>query len=553
MTQTVTYDPAGANTALDAYRRPEDSEFAESAVFGAAESASIALDDDDAALTLVALKRLEVIEDAAPAGDQRLWTGFVDDRGYRRSRQVGPVGPNAREIAVGLVEISTILGDHIVRASSGNRPRESAGARLAWLLASGYVDCEDRGKVIYPATMMDATDYRGQFGGNVLADISTNTKYDFALLLDDEGETIPELFFDVFDRSEVYTSTVAISNAGDDDGETIFAAEEPGEEEELTRSGRDVASGGYGTGAKGSLYETKASTATAFRDRDMVVSSSQASTTTQLRRIIRNWLDDHDEEEDVVRAVVTVRAAQVNLIRRAHRIWVTLTFAPGLESGAWCRVRTRKVSQPGGHDAVYRIALELSPQAPVCVNPDEILAAHATVTGAVVAEAGNPTWAHATISGWFGGPVDTAVSTIPVNDPTNANDGDVGTYSGVDQQMLRGAGTVAARWEAALDGTYELCRIMGTIAVGSSQWRSFPPSRVEYYDPDAAAWLTLPGAYQYGPNTPPRYWTLYAGGVHATKIALVYEQAGVPGIAGLWGWMPLGIRVFDWLAYGDAV
>jgi hypothetical protein len=306
--------------------------------------------------------------------------------------------------------------------------------------------------------------------------------------------------------------------------------------------------------SKGSVYEEKASTAAAFRARDAAMTSTTAKTRGQARRQARVWLNDHDEEEDTITLAVLANPAEVNRIRRGHRIFVTLTYAPGLETGAWCRVTNRKVSQPAGHDLKYRLDLTLKPQRPTCANPTEILAAHATVSAALAVTAGDVVWAHATISGWFGGPVDTAVDTVPIANPTFANDGDVSTYSVVDGQVFRNTGTVECRWEAELDGTYEICRIMGTFAVGSNSWQSRPPDRIEYFDPDTSSWIVLPGGYTYSPLLPsPAYWTRAAAGIHASKLALVYEQSGTAGIAGLWGWQALGIRVYDWLAYGDAV
>src|SRR4051794_8351450 len=123
MAQTVTYDPSGDALALTT-RRPEDSEFVESALFGAAESGKVIVDDDDGSIDIVGLKRLEVVETSAPAGDQRVWTAFVGLRPYRRSTQVGPVGPDAREIEIQATEINTELSDVFVTGSDGKRPRE---------------------------------------------------------------------------------------------------------------------------------------------------------------------------------------------------------------------------------------------------------------------------------------------------------------------------------------------------------------------------------------------------------------------------------------------
>jgi hypothetical protein len=127
MAQIVTYDPDDADLVLTT-RRPEDSQFSESAYFGEADTGGkVVVDDDDSSIEIVGLKRVEVLETAAPVGDQRLYTGFVGARPYRRSKNYGTVGPLAREIEIPLTEINTVVGDLFLRGSTWNRKtREKA-------------------------------------------------------------------------------------------------------------------------------------------------------------------------------------------------------------------------------------------------------------------------------------------------------------------------------------------------------------------------------------------------------------------------------------------
>lgn len=562
MTQTVKYREIDESWSVTlTTRRPEDTELEDSAE-GQAGIGKVIVDDDNADVghdgdSVRGLKKLTVDESAAPVGDRRVWTGYVGPRDYKRSKNYGTVGPNAREIAITAVEQTTTLGDLVVHgsgAAGGRRPRESAGTRLLWLLASGFINCEDRGKVVYPSVMMDGNDYRGQRGGDVLADIQAVTGYDAKLLQDDEAETVPELFFDDFDHSTVYTTTKKISNAGDDDSATIFAPLDPDGEEGLHRSPDNVSSGGFGAFGKGNVFREKAATAAKYRPRDMTISTSQAKTREQAIRIVDKQLTEHGDEDDTVNVSVLVAPAQVNFFRAAHRVEAQLTYAPDWESYRWARIRSRRITQPAGHDFKYRLDLALSPMAgDICEDAEELLQDHATILGAIGVESGSSVWAHATISGWFGLPLDDSVTLLPVVDVASANDGDPATYSYITGAQLRNDGTVAAYWVAELEATYSICRLKGTNAVGSSAWQSYPPDRIEYWD--GSAWVVIGGTYLYTAAIPsPQYWQRdLPEAIETDKLRFVYVQTGVGTIFGLWNWMVAGVRVYDLQAFGVAV
>jgi hypothetical protein len=512
MAQIVTYDPDDADLVLTT-RRPEDSQFSESAYFGEADTGGkVVVDDDDSSIEIVGLKRVEVLETAAPVGDQRLYTGFVGARPYRRSKNYGTVGPLAREIEIPLTEINTVVGDLFLRGSTWNRKhREKASTLLAALLASGFIECEDRGKVVYPDVWMDPNDYRNTPAGSVLSAIATVTGYDFTLLHDDEGETVPELFFDDFDRSRSTRPTAPGSATRPTRIPTTTSScrSIPGRASSSSATRRTSARAPSTPTPRARSTSRRPATAAAFRDRDASVGSTdgqdQGAGQRQARRLAQR---PRRGRGHVLSAILN--PAEVNKIRRGHRVFVTLTYAPGLESGAWCRVTNRKVSQPAGHDLKYRLDLAQAP-APDLHQPDRDPRGprHRQLSGA---EAGRrPGLTRRSRAG-------SAARSTPRSTrsrsrgPANANDGDVDTYSWSTARSFRGAGTVAFYWRRARRDLRDLPprghgrRRLEPVAE--------PPAR-----PDRLLGRrrleAIPGGYTYrlaGGGPAPKYWVKAAGG-----------------------------------------
>jgi hypothetical protein len=143
------------------------------------------------------------------------------------------------------------------------------------------------------------------------------------------------------------------------------------------------------------------------------------------------------------------------------------------------------------------------------------------------------------------------VSTVPVNNPTKANDGDAATYSDCGQQNFRGSGCVGLYWISTLDASYIICSTSGTAVTGSSHWRSYQPTSVDYWD--GSAWVTGIGHWSMtGTGATLRWVFTFSDSPTTTKLRLRYVFCGVAGIAGLWGWNALGTRVYDWTIIGAA-
>lgn len=533
--------------------------FAEGAENGGAASSSVTFDDPDGNLEVKG-HHLLFVKDSEPAADNQIvYVGLLQVRVYLRGDSL--VQEGARQIAANLVDLNALLTLKTITGTDGKRPREKASERIAWWLASDYSSgIADFGLVVYPSHYVDAVDFRGQNGQSVLENCELPVGWNHFVYWS-ETDDAPGLFFDNSDRSTAWASDLQLSNDLADVDSNLQGVGATGtfaiaRGHALTRDPSRVYSRAYRPFGRGSVVVEEPTIADDFIDRDGSAPDANDKTAAQARKTARQFLRRNAAEQDRFECEVLVPRENVNDIRAGHLISAkAVDLGPeGYDDFTWWRVAKRTPKQPAKTDAFWRLGLTLVPVNPfTCATSTELLEDHATVTAFVTPEEGVPTWAHGSISGWFGGPVDTAVDTIPVYDAASANDGDVATYSYVGQQSLRGPGTVAVYWEAELDDTYLLCSTKGTVEVGSNSWRSRPPDEIRYFDPDVAEWQVAPGSISYGPPLPsPEYWTYtFTTEIQATGLQLIYRQTGVPGILGLWGWMPLGLRLYDWQALGQ--
>lgn len=352
----------------------------EIAAVGQPASSSILLDDPTGSVGhsgdgILGLKSFVVLENAAPVNDQRIFTGYLGDRRYRR----GPASGDQSSLRVGvarvidcdLVELDAAFGFSLVPPTdtTGNRPAESPAARLTWLLGTGYVDMADHGLVVYPTTpVMDPADYRNQYPANVMADLAMAVGYNFWLYIDD---TIPamSLWFDNPNTSTAYTSTLQLSNVLSDLDTTTAASFLTGttfamDAIEVTVSPDRVESGLSITYASGSTYLTRPTTGVTYAARDRVAPNSNLKTAAMAVIEATRMLRENSTEDATVTCSVDVPAAKVNAIRKGHRIQAKVSFmsAPvDYTAYAWFRVMQRTVRQGLTPDR-YTLDLKLSPQ-----------------------------------------------------------------------------------------------------------------------------------------------------------------------------------------------
>lgn len=546
MTQTITYD---GGTALAGVVRRSTVRFTESARLGETGMGSFTIDDQAAAYDITGLK--DLIADQSLASPTRIFTGYVADRHYRRGEVLSHVAA-ARETTVDVVDLNARLGFLVITGDDGDRDAETVGERMTWLLASGYLDLADTGWVVYPTTPMDASDYRGQTAGNVVSDCAVAVGYNYFARW---SGSAAGLFFDDSNTSTVLSSTSRISNvAADVDGVTTHA---PFDNAELTRSPETVESGMYVPYLRGSVYRTRAATAAEFAPRDGVAPSANVEDETTATTLGDRLLLEASTEEDTITCTIAVWPANVNDIRAGDRLEVKFSHFPGYEDWTWARVVQRTVTQPTDTDTRYQIDLILSGRPgtpPTCVGAVNVNALHGSVGGAVSLEAGTTLWAHATIPGWFGSPLDDPVSLIPVSRPSETNDGSVTSFSVSDAQNLRFDGSVALCWTSDLGATYSVCSHRGTSEYSGDSYRSYPPTTIDYSD-DGVTWTSAEYTLTYDSSAVPRYWVAtLTSAVEARYWRLRYAWTGHGGIANLWtspGYNDLGTRVYDWQILAD--
>jgi hypothetical protein len=535
--------------------------FVQAAEHASAPASGLAIDDDAGSTEIKGLKLLIVEDDEAPAGNRIVYVGLIGSRNLKEANSLNQGA--AREIDATITDVNALLALRYITGTDGKRPRETAKARLEWLLSSDYMSgITDQGLVVYPSHYLSANDYRGQSPVDVLADCALPINFDFWGRWN-EAAAGPELFFDNMDRSQAWASELRLSNVLADVDSDLFdgigATKTFGMAmaSTLTRDPIRVASGAYGPFARGAEYVTDDDIAAEFIRRDLTAPNANAKTRAEMRKILLRFLKDNDTEADSIEVAVELPSENVNDIQAGHLIEAKFRHLTpeGFSDFSWFRVRKRTVSQTKKTDAFWRVGLTLTPANPfACEDAEDINQDHGTILGAVQLYAGDVKWAHATISDWFGGPLDTEVSTIPVSNPAFANDGDVATYSNCNQYVLRGLGTVDLVWIAEFDGTYELCSTSGTVQAGNNSWRSRAPDVIEYWD--GAAYKAAAGGFTYGPVLPsPQYWTYtFATPPETTKLKIIYRFPNLPlGPFGLWNWNILGTRLYDWIIRGAAV
>lgn len=329
--------------------------------------------DEDSSTDIQAEKRFYANEDTEDAGNIRAWFGYVDHR--RIGRQGGGIelgaGPG-RIFAVDLLDVNAVLGFRLfpksgTGAAAGDRPSESVGDRLTWLLGTSQMSAvhdNGLGYVAYPTLMLPAADYRGQFGRDVLLDLCKAMEWNAYAYYDEANANIGLWFNDP--NSDLFTSTLSISNVlGEADGVTVFA---PSQDFYLDRSPSRVFSGSDYTFKNGSVYNQRAATITDFYNRDTSVSEPNVTTLAEATRRNTAMLETIGSEDDRLHGTVRVPSALVNHIQAGMRLWAKLQHLGGFEhgedysSGHWTRVLSRTLLDLENRTQEFRdLELELVP------------------------------------------------------------------------------------------------------------------------------------------------------------------------------------------------
>jgi hypothetical protein len=389
MTQSVKYESVTGSAWIETLGtvKAETIRWVQAAHLGEVGSGSFTVVDVDgtaghASDGIVGLKTIRCVQTAAPAGNQYIFTGYVADRLDRRGDETG-IYPLAREIDVSCEDINAALGLWAFMGTDGKRPRESIGARITWLLASGYLDAVDNGLVVYPTTpMLDATNYATRYPGDVLADCVTNNGFNYFLRWNSSILGI-ELAFYESNTSPLDSTTARVSNAGDDNGSTIFA---PLIDFVRRRDPSGVASEIIQAYATGLVEVSNTTTGLNFIRRTRVGSNADTKTAALATIAANRQLRQSASEAVTYTGTIQVPVANVNDFLAGQRFQAKLTHL-GLADWTWLRILRRTVSQPqtgtdvgGALEDKYDLLLECSPQeAPCSAATDLNLTATVTV------------------------------------------------------------------------------------------------------------------------------------------------------------------------------
>lgn len=330
-----------------------------SAELGQADMSTLQIDDPGGIWTFAGLRAIDVRETAAASNNQMIGRFIIQARTVGRNPDRGLLTQGDRMWTLDLEDYNWHIGKRIFVDSDANRPAETAGDRLRWLLNNAaHITMGDFGHVTYPTAQLDAHDYRGEDAGVLLADCAIEDQYTFWNEVNEAREA-PELFF-MDPDSSAYASTLTVSNVLTDyDGITTFF---PTIDAELARSPDRVAGGVFLPYTNGYVYGRNTTTATNFALVDRVAPMATVHSETRARRLANKFLAVNNEEDDRITFGVDLPIAQVNDIRTGHRLFVRFLHLPGYESGRWTRVLHRSVLQQveNGGDS-YRLLLEVVP------------------------------------------------------------------------------------------------------------------------------------------------------------------------------------------------
>lgn len=364
MAVTFTVDGSTVGTV-----RLESVDLAESAELGAVGQGSFTIDDTAGTLATTGWKDVSVEED--DCSDSLTFSGFVGPRQIRRGTHRTLAG---RDITVNTADLNEILNLRTVFLT-GNRPRESVGDRVDWLLTSTHLSglVADNGFVTYPSTMMDKNDYRTSKPGDVLADCATRVNFNY-FVYPDPTTGDPSLWFADSNTSTNYSSTLRISNVlSDIDWTTTFPASP---EATLNIDPDSVYSRVLLSYEGGRVRRTRSATASAFIERDAIAPTSSVKRRARAIDQADKYLEVHRNEDFSIEDTVLVTSSKLNLIRAGMRIQVRYSHMnpEGYSSFTWWRIlerRIRFVVSPGGipdapDEPLYLLSLKLSPQEEGC-------------------------------------------------------------------------------------------------------------------------------------------------------------------------------------------
>lgn len=325
---------------------------------------------------IVGLKSMYFNETACPAGNQRLWTGYIGPRTYRRGQGNSLITGVEREVEVSLIDVNDFLSFRVFApvdvdpTSSFVRSAETDLERVQGLLNDVDFLSTTLFDVGYiPATGgvdMDANDYTGMSPADVLNDCAQASGRNFWVKYHEATNQLV-LWYDDWKTDGTatlaYDSALRLTNVlSEVDGTTTFAADMDASE---TLDPSRVVSATYLQGTGVTTYATLPQTANTFAWRDSVMPSVFVKSQAKLDALADRYLADNSTEDSKISCTVQLPAAYVTGIHEGMRLEVHFTHLPSVASGfTWTRVLSRTIRVDVETQAYYWLDLELSPIPP---------------------------------------------------------------------------------------------------------------------------------------------------------------------------------------------
>lgn len=341
------------------------------AELGGVGTSNVIIDNPGGTVTIPAWKLFTDDEGLEAAGNQRIYTGYITKRSFRRRQNSSLIVGADNEISVDLSDLNELLTFKVITGTDADRPAETVSARITWLMASTYLTgiVYDNGFIAASSVALDANNYTGQEPATVLADCAVAAHFNYFVYYH-EANGQPSLWFDDSNTSANFDSGAFISNVlGDIDNAAIVAGTAtifaPDLDAELARDPTRCYDGVYLPYKKGFVYVTDAMIGSNFTYRDGTAPNSNVETPAAATVVANNFLLDNATEDDRITCTIRVAAAQANVVQAGQLVQFKATHLPGYATFQQMRVMQRSIAQSLETDEFYQTQLILSPAAPV--------------------------------------------------------------------------------------------------------------------------------------------------------------------------------------------
>lgn len=333
--------------------------FALSAELAEAAVSGVTIEDPGGLYDFQGLRAFEVAETSAASNNQIIGRFVMADQTISRGRDKALLTGADRLWSIDLADYNWHAGKRVLVDQDSNRPEETAGDRLRWLLNdAAHVNLNDYGNVTYPTQNLDAADFRLQRPLDVLADCAVEGGYLFWVDYN-EAHGKPELFF-IDPDSTNYQATIAASNLVEDvDNAEVFY---PYRDAQLVRTPRPIAFGVAVPYENGFVYVRNDTVGQQFAKQDQVAPMANVKKAARARRIANRFLNQYDEQSERIHFSFKVPWAQVNDVRHGHLMNVKFQHLPGYTDWTGVRVLRKFVTlDPEGGADYALLSLEAVP------------------------------------------------------------------------------------------------------------------------------------------------------------------------------------------------